>query len=112
MVLSIHLKDAVVPLPVNLLPRGVPHCALPLHMVDLVPRNISVQFFHLMEPVGLLQLHVLETELADPKFWALAILFRIGSKIPSLNLKSSNLNSIDIFHLAEQNSGHFRKHDN
>ena len=65
-----------------------------------------------MEPVSLLQLHVLETELADPKFWALAILFRIGSKIPSLNLKSSNLNSVDIFHLAEQNSGHFRKHDN
>ena len=33
-VLSVHLKDAVIPLPVDLLPRRVPHCALPLHMVD------------------------------------------------------------------------------
>ena len=100
-VLSVHLKDAVVPLPVDLLPRGVPHCALPLHMVDLVPRNISVQFFHLMEPVGLLQLHVLETELADPKFWALAIFFRVGGEIPGFNFEPSYLNSVDVFHLKQ-----------
>ena len=31
-VLSVHLKDAVVPLPVDLLPRGVPHCAFPLQI--------------------------------------------------------------------------------
>ena len=36
MVLSVNLKDAVVSLPVNLLPRGVPHCALPLYKAALV----------------------------------------------------------------------------
>ena len=54
-----------------------------------------------MEPVGLLQLHILETELADPKFWALAIFFRVGGKIPGFNFKPSNLHSVNIFHLGE-----------
>ena len=61
-----------------------------------------------MEPVGLLQLHVLETELADPQFWALAIFFRVGSKIPRFNFEPSYLNPVDVFHL-EQDSCQFRK---
>ena len=64
-----------------------------------------------MEPVGLLQLHVLETELADPKFWALAIFFRVRGEVPGFNFEPSNLNSVDVFHL-EQDSGQLRKYTN
>ena len=101
MVLSVNLKDAVVSLPVNLLPRGVPHCALPLYKAALVFffQHLSPNVY-LMEPVGLLQLHILKTELADPQLRTLAIFFRVGGKIPGFNFKPPYLNSVDVFHLA------------
>ena len=54
-----------------------------------------------MEPVGLLQLHVLEAELADPELGALAIFLRVGSKIPCFYFEPPYLNSVNVFDLEE-----------
>ena len=62
-----------------------------------------------MITVRLFQLHVLQTELANPQLCLLAVLLRIRREIPSVDLVLTDLNLIDVLHLCDLCHNHTQK---
>lgn len=54
-----------------------------------------------MISVGFVELHVLEAEFTNVKFWLFAILLGIRREIPRVDLVLSNLNFVNVLHLSD-----------
>ena len=91
-VLPIYLVNTEAGLAVYLLASWLPYLALPL-----------------VVSVSLLKSHILQTELTDPQFWTFSVLLWVGGEVPGINLKLSNLNSVNVFNLDIDNIHHSKK---
>ena len=54
-----------------------------------------------MVPIGSVETHVLQAELADPQFRLLPVFIGVRREVPGVNLIMSELDAGDVFHLGD-----------